>query len=140
MGLKFSSSWEVAPTIFRITVLGRLFPIMVPNLRIRREFLRPIFIDNNLFVPIHFYSVFFDKVEGESSFLDFFVPIHFSRVLFHKNSFGTQPPAIPPKKSRPCPSNLRQPQLPPLQTDVGWQWFKLFESVCAVKQTLVRVY
>ena len=59
MDLKSSLRWEVTPTIFRITVLRRLFPIMVPNfmdykplkfcvLKFRTEFgsrtLGPIFL------------------------------------------------------------------------------------------------
>ena len=69
MGVKFWSSWGVAPTIFKITLLQWFFSKMVSNLMILEGIFETKFQGWFFFVPNNFYVDFFWKIEGEFNFL-----------------------------------------------------------------------
>ena len=69
MGVKFWTSWGVAPTIFKITLLRWLFSKMVSNLTILEGIFKTKFQGWFFFVPNNFYVDFFCKIEGDFNFL-----------------------------------------------------------------------
>ena len=67
MGVKLWTCWGVAPTIFKIWILGWLFKKWSPTWRSWRVFLRPNFRVGSFFVPKNFLLDFFDNHGGRRS-------------------------------------------------------------------------
>ena len=68
MGMKFETSWGVAPRIFKNTLLERVFEKMVSNLSILEGVFEAKFQGWFFFAPKKFKRDFPYKIEGEFDF------------------------------------------------------------------------